>query len=388
MSDVIQLQRLEQYEHELTYELPEDHTVVVRPGLIATVYFENGSQPEVRRGIVACFDRFYELFGEQLRGGFFGDGKFAKKDRKGYEAMRDKALQAGPHDVFQIVLCSESKNNVAPEYGIKTLTKKRLLDVNEAKSYLKIMLPWRMLAENGGLERYHQLVTFICNNLKVQHGYGGLSPLLPYDYDRYMPCEFDLAQRFSGLEVDALTFAFTLRLQQHIKGVNWYTILGDRFVDKLGGEASLRSQLDLPEVVVDRYEHGLLIRAGKYPSLGAPEDGPPAPYVAVNSVVKSLRLIDTGQLHTYMADGLGFGKESTARWYTRFDIPESEPAPPTVTRLRAEPGERCPKGGWWASPAMAQPVLVRQGDPMPGPESTSYGSVIWNFVREPDPGTV
>jgi len=53
-----------------------------------------------------------------------------------------------------------------------------------------------------------------------------------------------------------------------------------------------------------------------------------------------------------------------------------------ITRLRAEPGERCPKGGWWASPAIREPIFVRQGERMPGPESTSYGSVIWNFIGE------
>ena len=51
------------YFEDLSVRMP-DNSFAVRPGVIGTVYFAGGSKPEGRRGLLACFDRFAELFGE------------------------------------------------------------------------------------------------------------------------------------------------------------------------------------------------------------------------------------------------------------------------------------------------------------------------------------
>ncbi|MCY1552754.1 hypothetical protein D9M68_891710 [compost metagenome] len=49
---------------------------------------------------------------------------------------------------------------------------------------------------------YRHRLTYLCNQVQAEHGYGGLSSVLPYDYDSYMTTEYQLAQQYSGLEVD------------------------------------------------------------------------------------------------------------------------------------------------------------------------------------------
>ncbi|RMV29188.1 hypothetical protein ALP12_04596 [Pseudomonas savastanoi pv. phaseolicola] len=74
-------------------------------------------------------------------------------------------------------------------------------------------------------------------------------------------------------------------------------------------------------------------------SLGLP---PPQPYVTVNRMIKPVRLQDTGNLHPYLAPGIGFTEETTAQWYARFD---EKPLPPV------DAGQACPRSGCWFSSA-------------------------------------
>ncbi|WP_230203439.1 type VI immunity family protein [Pseudomonas syringae] len=53
------------------------------------------------------------------------------------------------------------------------------------------------------------------------------------------------------------------------------------------------------------------------------EDGLPAAYVAVNKVVKPVRIPNPDQLHSYSPYGNCFEKDSTDRWYARFDQEET-----------------------------------------------------------------
>ncbi|WP_445261201.1 type VI immunity family protein [Pseudomonas sp. RA_35y_Pfl2_P32] len=61
------------------------------------------------------------------------------------------------------------------------------------------------------------------------------------------------------------------------------------------------------------------MRAGELPELGKKSEPLPAAYVAVNSVIKTLRIPNPDPLHTYLPYGDGFEEDSTARWYARFD---------------------------------------------------------------------
>ncbi|WP_321884719.1 Imm72 family immunity protein [Paraburkholderia bannensis] len=93
--------------------------------------------------------------------------------------------------------------------------------------------------------------------------------------------------------------------------------------------------------------------------------------------------------HKYRLEGTD--EEQIVRWRllwedTRYQggrIPEEEdgyfPKPAVEAPLRALPGEPCPRTGHWHSPALKDRIRVEAGMPMPGPQSTSWGMVIWQY---------
>lgn len=96
----------------------------------------------------------------------------------------------------------------------------------------------------------------------------------------------------------------------------------------------------------------LIIQAGLLPDVGAPEQGHPPAYVAVNRVLKSVRVPHPDQLHTSMDDAEGFTKANTLAWYARFDEPEVAATLHDIPAqiLRCDGGEICPQSGtWWTS---------------------------------------
>ncbi len=153
------------YFEDLSVRLP-DNSFAVRPGVIGTVYFSGGSKPEGRRGLLACFDRFDELFGEHLISGKDEDlGKFAKKTAKGVEKIR-KAISDTPEFMQVSVMRSSAPNpTTAPEYQIGTLTEsgrvrkstkrraaiKYRRDEEMEFSYLKFSVPMELVTRREGL---------------------------------------------------------------------------------------------------------------------------------------------------------------------------------------------------------------------------------------------
>ncbi|MBT2790356.1 DUF3396 domain-containing protein [Paraburkholderia strydomiana] len=76
----------------------------------------------------------------------------------------------------------------------------------------------------------------------------------------------------------------------------------------------------------------LLIRAGDFPRLGAPEEGLPEPYVFVNRVLRMLRNPLPDALHSHIPGVLSADVKNTRAWEARFDLPDAPliPLPPKV----------------------------------------------------------
>lgn len=78
------------------------------------------------------------------------------------------------------------------------------------------------------------------------------------------------------------------------------------------------------------------------------------------------------------------------RYANGADIPEEESLYfPDETKPRepagshAHPGDRCPRTGMWNAPNLPNVhKYIRRGEPMPGPETSVYGSVIWHWLQE------
>ncbi|MGR6740009.1 type VI immunity family protein [Pseudomonas chlororaphis] len=360
----------------LTFELP-DNTPVVRLGLIATVYFKEGYLLESKKRVMECFDRFKEEFGQYLKGQF--DGRYKKLTDDSFKKTAMKILETDSNEQYEWHISSAPTASEAAEYSLSALNSFEIHG-DQKRSFLKITLPWALLQEADGAARYQNWLVYLCNQVKAEHGYGGLSSILPYDFDSYMPMEFQLAQQFSGLEVDSMVHNFKRELLNHIKGVNWYTVLGKQFVERLGGEDQLRHAFGgNGDIGVLSHANGLIIRAGDLPQLGAESEQLPAAYVAVNRVVKPLRIPNPDQLHTYSPYGNCFEEDSTARWYSRFDQENNQPKTPA----RLEAGQTCSVAGYWFAPAKTDSRrYFNQGETMPSFTGSNWGDTLWYWSAE------
>lgn len=361
---------------DLAFELP-DGTSVVKLGLIITLYFKEGYTLDTKLKIDECFAKFHEDFYSQLKSMVYR--RFKKLTGAGFNKARQQILETDPNDQFSWFLGSASKSTEANDYSLSMLNS-FAIHGDLKRSYIKLVMPWSTLRQPDGRARYEKWLVYLCNQVSAEHGHGGLSSILPYDYFSYMPTEYELAQQYAGLDVDSTAHISTLELIDHIKGVNWYTVLGNTFVERLGGESAIRHALsNRGDIEILTYNNGLIIRAGEYPELGALEDGPPPAYVAVNKVVKPVRIPNPDQLHSYSPYGNCFEKDSTDRWYARFDQEETGSRPPS----RIEAGQPCNRAGYWFSPAQANSrKYFQSGEEMPSFTGSSWGETLWYWSGE------
>lgn len=136
-----------------------------------------------------------------------------------------------------------------------------------------------------------------CQQIQPLHGTAGLAPVYEIGMQRNYPDEtWPLLSRFSGLDyVNAYMLA--ARGVNQIQGINWLTMLGMPIVAEIGGVEKLTEMLaevaqdyaateDMAPIL-NRYEGGVLIRAGRYPQLGNRNiGGVPTSYRIVHKVLR------------------------------------------------------------------------------------------------------
>lgn len=339
-------------------------------GLMTTLYFKQGHTAQSRQRVEACFAHFYEAFRPVLKWQSYK--RLRKLSPSSFSICSRQVLEASSEEPLSWNLSSGRPMEAASHSLTVLATPKNQADTDH--SCLKLLLPWSMLLDKGGAKAYENWIKYLCNQTQAEHGYGGLVCVLPGDGQRYLPLEYRLAQEYIGLMVDAGPHMESLRLLDRIKGVSWYTILGNRFVRQLGGSDQLRSLLSgHSDIVFQAYENGLMIRAGVLPELGGKGEAPPSAYMALNKRLKPIRVHDTGCLHPYLVRGIGFTEQSTAQWYARFD---EKP----LAAVRA--GQPCPQTGHWFSSAMARSRrFFNKGEVMPAFEHLKAERTQWFWAE-------
>ncbi|MFJ2318655.1 type VI immunity family protein [Pseudomonas sp. NPDC087817] len=310
------MKNLEQRAADLGFELP-DGTPVAKLSIIITLYFKEGYTAGKKLKIIDCFGKFNDEFGAHLNGLLQDSYKLLTSES--LEEAFTKIRSSSGNERCELHLTSASSTKEAADYGISVLNSREVHEDSD-RSYIKLVLPRDFIASDEGLTTYRTWVKYLCNQVEAEHGYGGLSTALPFDYDVYMPIEYELAQKYTGLDVDSMPHSLASELIDHIKGVNWQTIVGNSFIANLGGEPALRQKLSSrSDIDFVNYDNGLIIQAGEYPQLGAEGRDDLDAYIAVNKILKPLRIPEPDQIHHYSPHGICFEEESTKQWYARFD---------------------------------------------------------------------
>ncbi|MCT8348339.1 DUF3396 domain-containing protein [Photorhabdus temperata] len=349
---------------------------VSRLGISITLFFKQGYTQEKKQHILACYRRFREEFGAHLR--------FHRHELKGlkkYSPENITKVEEGILNQKKNQPCgwvvSDAKNeDEAPHYLM------RYLDSDEANgdnssSYLSLVLPWDYLKEQEGMARFMDWLNFLCEQLEPDSGDCGYCLVLPNDFYDYFPLEYQLAQRYSALQVNSAVHTAKLQYEHSVRGVNWITLLSKRFVNRLGGEIWIRKTLArYPDVVISPYRDGLIIRAGQYPDLTPLPGSVPESYFAINQLIRPIRVIprEGHSLHFY---GEGhFNSTSTLAWYARYDR-----GPLHVTPLKGS--HPALVSGFWRTDSIPdKQYFFAQGAMAFDIQGAEPGTTIWHLIRE------
>lgn len=378
----------------------KDGSQAVNLGLIITVFFKEGHTPEVRRKMVECVDRYYGEFKPHLKK-TLPVKKWTAITEKNYAKLRQDILDSSPEEIFSWVLSSGVETYLAPDYSILIMGQRVYQNDND-RSVIKLTFPLSLLKEPDGKERYQAWLMWLCNTFAVENGYAGLSFILPYDRERMFPYEYKLAQRFPGVMVDSIGTLEGGGAAISLKGACWYTILGNPWLEKLGGEEKLAHRLNnTSEIELLPYNGGLILKAGALPpGLGETqtEELPPL-LVKVNQIIKPVRFNGSRSLHFYSEhENFQFDKESTMKWYRRFDEAsaaldkEDEGKSWEPVRITCWSGEKSPFDGRWATivNGMTQYAQTRVGQIMPEFDD-KHGQkhrARWSLLERDDGGNV
>ncbi|WP_296223649.1 type VI immunity family protein [Ralstonia sp. UBA689] len=409
----------EKYRDDLTYTTDDHKTVKVCVGLAGTFYFWHGEQHATRLAIANCFERFQQLFGTRLQWVLPNDDVSRSEVRFGGKkpvpSLPDYIATMDADDALDWRISGGKSADEASDCYMAVLTTRQWeIAVRNPLSWLSFAMPIdAAYGPRGNPALFTDFVRYCCEQLKPWHGLAGLASLLPQDEGEAQDGEFDLQQRYFGLDVVSSGYSFIDHLQRHLKGANWLTIFDREFPTTLSlDDWTQLSQT--PGMQVWRAGTAYVAQAGDQPTLGPVPDGIPPLYKAVSDALKPVRLSPMPSFHTgSMTGAIHFNGRTSELWAQRFDAPgiwppypdqvtyhavdtsvdeyaaqpsvEPEPPPPTelprVRVLRALPGEPCPRDGEWFNPFLKKTVRMRLGEPMPGPETTEQGAVIW-YLRE------
>ncbi|QGX92475.1 DUF3396 domain-containing protein [Tatumella sp. TA1] len=378
----------------------KDGSQAINLGLIITVFFKDGHTPEVRQKMVECVDRYYAEFKSHLKKTLPAK-KWTAITEKNYAKQRQEILDSSPEEIFDWILSSGTEPYLAPDYEVFIMGK-RIFRNDTDRSVIKLVFPFSLLKEPDGKERYQAWLMWLCNTFNVESGYAGLSFILPYDFHRMFPYEYKLAQRFPGVIVDSIGTLDGRVVVNNLKSVCWYTILGNSWVDKLGGAERLAHCLkQTPEIELLPYDGGLILKAGTLPpGLGEvqTEELPPL-LVKVNQIIKPVRFDGKRSLHFYSEhENFQFDDESSSKWYRRFDEAsaaldkEDEGKSWDPVRITCWSGETSPFDGRWATivNGTTQYTQTRAGQIMPEFED-NHGQKHhsrWSLLERDDGGSV
>ncbi|BES86046.1 hypothetical protein PEC302107_03060 [Pectobacterium araliae] len=367
------LAQLERHAPEFTFTDNND-VVVTRLGLSITLFFKQGYTLEKRQKILACYRRFRDEFGSHLRfhaHEFKGMKKYSPENIAKVEAA---ILNKGIYDYGGWDISDAKNKDEAPNCLI------RYLDSREAggdkkNSYFNLALPWFYLKEAQGMARFTDWLTYLCQQLEPDSGDCGHCLNLPQDFDDVCPIEYALARRYPPLQVNANAFADAMQYTNSTRGVNWITVLSTRYITRLGGEDWVRRTLSqTPDISITPYPGGLLIRAGHYPDLTPLTDGLSPQYLAVNQLLRPIRVQpqEGHSLHSYGVNQ--FDEQSTRAWYARYDQ-----GPLSITPLKS--GTPALVSGYWTTPSQTRTQrFIAQGELAPSLSPTE--DTLWHLDHE------
>jgi hypothetical protein len=310
----------------LSKQGPQDYVGCV-PAVVGVLFFQDAHLPQVREAICACFDEYRELANSYLTW-VWRDEPPVGPDKYTYKKappLRDMMKQLRANDVTGFIYTSGAQAHDAGEWMFEVFGLRGWeADMGDwGLNVLRFSLPLLYVEDNP--TAFQSMFVSFARHLKAEHGYGGHGLVLSaVRIHENQPFEAYLGAMLNGLDVGdpALNGSHA---HEGIKTVSWLTAINHQFVQRIGGLATLRSELPMDWFALYDYGSGLVIQAGPQPE-AAPVDSDPKParLVLPNQMLKPCRApkwsVHTGSVH---GEPRIVGV-SADEWLRRFDIDEGE----------------------------------------------------------------
>lgn len=297
----------------------EGERPALRIGLLATLILTEPWTRPVREAVTDVAEEYIHQFGDQLR--------WAQNPETAHIHPLSKGKVPFPRDwlpghedgkdwMFAFFGGEYAKG--ASEFQVSGYGSD---GISKAHGYFQICLPLIWAVEHPGM--FPELVLSLAKRLKPLSGYAGVGVLEPYDFYAAEPFLFlvrQIAERFPGLEIED-RISHVIELGKGIKGVNWLTLLGDRWVKEIGGLDYLKIRLG-DEFKLSPYDGGLMIQAGPKPQIGdVTADRWPRHYVTLAKVLKPIQVKNHRPFHFGDPNGIQqrMDHEASLAWLFRFD---------------------------------------------------------------------
>jgi hypothetical protein len=311
---------LDEHEQDLSNILcikDTDGRDAVMIGLLVTVFFDNQVTREVRERIADAAEDYIHLVREHLRWSVPPKAKREYPIGSTRTKFPREWLPDHPDgESWSFVFHGGNAGRAASAFYVEGFGSRFADDTELGHLHISFPLLWFADPSAGTFPEY---VLKLCQNLRPLSGYAGVGVLESFDgytADKFQPVVREIAERFPGLEIEARV-EHGISLNTGIKGVNWLTILGDRWLKEVGGFDSLRARLD-DAFGLYPYDGGVIIQAGSKPQIGDTHANRwPKHYVTLAKVLKKIQIKDHRPFHF---GGPGrMNHEASKAWLFRFD---------------------------------------------------------------------
>lgn len=288
------------------------------PAAAITLYFD-GPRERFADGVVACWEEFLDAWGSGLKW-------YADDDHGKWRPATARLLQRPVQRIANrkamplygwLATSAEAIEHAAPvEFSalVRDGGGKNL-------SFVRATFPVARVADATGAAEFLDMAKRWCDRIPIRHGYGGLTinqAIARGDRQLNSGMLPRLAERFPGFEIDDC-MGTVLVARDQIKGVNWLTLLGGDFLQRLGGLSALRSSPSEALVLHPAGHGAVIVQAGRIPTRGDTQQGDDLSLY--QEVARALRPICLDSHPPIGAAEAGsFSPEGMNRWLRRFDV--------------------------------------------------------------------
>lgn len=310
----------------LTKQGPQKYVGAV-PAVAGALFFEGAHLPAVREAISECFDEYIRVVEPRLTWLFREappDGPAKQAYVKSTTPLKAMLAKMDADDEVSFHYTSgRAPHDAGPwEFQALGIPAWRANMGGWGLCGLRFSVPLRFIEEHPGAVQ--GLFVDCARRLRAVHGYAGHSLVLSaLRYDENQAFETFLTSKLRGFDAGNLV-AGAANAHLGIKTVSWLTAINRAYLEQLGGEDVLRSELPVDWFRLIDYGAGVVIQAGAQPD-AAPADAPlPARLVLPAMLLRPIRMPKV-RLHYASSESeprlIG---QAADRWLARFDVPDDQ----------------------------------------------------------------